>query len=95
MRCWTTFRRRRTDYLANPRFWAAFVIAGDGAVNPSDVAPVDTPNGDVIALEWEHLTPGIADLDLLDAARSSQGEVYGVGMEHPPSGEKTAGSYLR
>ena len=84
----------KKDYLANPRFWAAFIIAGDGAVNPSNVAPENTTNGDVIALDWEHLTPGTGDLDLLDAARSSQGEVYGAGMEHPPSGEKTAGSYL-
>jgi CHAT domain-containing protein len=27
------------DYLANPRFWGAFIIAGDGAVNPLDTAP--------------------------------------------------------
>ena len=80
-----------TDWLANPRFWAAYVIAGDGAVNPSDFTPAADSN--VIAQNFEHLLPA-ADLDLLDAVRTPQGQIYGVGMEHPPVGEKTAGSYL-
>ena len=80
-----------TDWLANPRFWAAYVIAGDGAVNPSDFTPAADSN--VIARNFEHLLPA-ADLDLLDAVRTPQGQIYGVGMEHPPVGEKTAGSYL-
>ena len=84
----------KEDYLANPRFWAAFIIAGDGAVNPTNIAPQNTPESDVIALDWEHIEPGTGDLALIDAARSSQGEVYGVGKEEPPSGEKDPGSYL-
>ena len=51
----------KEDYLANPRFWAAFVIAGDGAVRPLDSVDV-TPGADGgIDLEWERLTPSASN----------------------------------
>jgi hypothetical protein len=81
-----------TDWLANPRFWAAYVIAGDGAVNPSDFTPA--ADSDVITRNIEHLLPEAADQDLLDAVRTPQNQIYAVGMEQPPIGEKTAGSYI-
>ena len=81
-----------SDFKANPRFWAAFMIAGDGAVNPSDVA--GSSNARVITKNFERLMPGAADLELLGAAKAPGEEVYALGIEHPPPGERIGGSYL-
>jgi CHAT domain-containing protein len=83
----------RRDYQAHPRFWAPFIVAGDGAVRPLDLAQDGAATG-LVSREWEHLTPSQEDLDFVGAARTPEGGLYAIGMEHPPSGEKRAGSYL-
>ena len=83
------------DYLANPRFWGAFIIAGDGAVNPLDTAPQQEKDNNGIALEAESLTPGASDSEFLSMSPTTNGSIiYAAGMERPPSNEKRAGSYL-
>jgi CHAT domain-containing protein len=82
----------KEDYLANPRFWAAFIIAGDGAVRPLDGAAESPEVNNAINLEWEHLTDG-ADAEIRSIARSPD-SLYIMGMERPPPNEKRAGSYL-
>ena len=44
----------KEDYLANPRFWGAFIIAGDGAVRPLEGADENEVRHHVINLESEH-----------------------------------------
>src|SRR5262249_50328725 len=82
----------KEDYLANPRFWAAFIIAGDGAVRPLDAAAKSPEVNNAINLEWEHLTDG-ADAEIRSIARVSD-SLYSMGMERPPPNEKRSGSYL-
>ena len=86
----------REDYLANPQFWGAFIIAGDGAVGPldgDDVAASRRSEG--ITTVWDHFAPESSDADLLGVARSTDDNSFlGVGIERPPAGEKRAGSYL-
>jgi CHAT domain-containing protein len=84
----------KEDYLANPRFWAAFIIAGDGAVRPLDGAEGAEVNN-VINLEWEHVA-NAADADILSIAKYPQkNSFYSMGIEKPPPTEKRAGSYLQ
>jgi CHAT domain-containing protein len=83
-----------SDYMANPRFWAPFMIAGDGSVNPLDQGPGDIASGDSIKVEWEHTT-GQAESDFTGLARSAaDGSFYTIGMTIPPQGQKRSGSYI-
>ena len=83
------------DYLANPRFWGAFIIAGDGAVKPLDTAPQQEEKNNGIDLESESLTPGASDSEFLSITSASHGSIiYAAGIERPPPNERRAGSYL-
>jgi CHAT domain len=82
------------DYLAHPRFWAAFVIAGDGAVQPLDAKKAsDSDRHDYIRIEQEHVTSNAQDVEFLSLAKVGR-SIFALGMQKPPAGEKRAGSYL-
>jgi CHAT domain-containing protein len=83
-----------SDYLANPRFWAPFMIAGDGAVGPLDQDPADIAADDSIRVEWDHTT-GEAEADILGLAKSAaDGSFYTIGIAMPPPGQKRSGTYI-
>ena len=83
------------DYLANPRFWGAFIIAGDGAVNPLDEISGEGGRKGGIDLESESLTPDANDSEFLSLTSAATGSmIYAAGIERPPPNEKRAGSYL-
>ena len=85
----------KEDYLAHPRFWAAFVIAGDGSLNPLDRSAGTDTDHDAIQSEWEYVMEGPTDSELGGLAKSVDGNsFYTTGMEKPPLGEKRYGSYL-
>jgi CHAT domain-containing protein len=82
------------DYRAHPRFWASYIIAGDGAVNPLSGGS-DFKNGDGVQMDWENVSQRPEDAELDAITQSDFGEVnYALGMELPPPGEKRAGSYI-
>jgi CHAT domain-containing protein len=82
------------DYLAHPRFWAAFVIAGDGAVHPLDGKQAsESDRHDFIRIEQEHMTSKAQEIELLSLAEVGP-SIFALGMQKPPAGEKRAGSYL-
>jgi hypothetical protein len=82
------------DYLANPRFWGAFIVAGDGAVRPLDGIAESASLNDAIGLEWERQTPEPTDLQIFGIARSRAETFYSNGIEGPLPNEKVGGSYL-
>ena len=83
----------KEDHLAHPRFWAAFMIAGDGAVKPLDGAAAIDDDPGPIKLEWEHVTPDAADAGFVGLVKSAR-SLYAIGMQRPPVGDKAAGSYF-
>jgi hypothetical protein len=84
----------KEDYLANPRFWAAFIIAGDGAVRPLDEAAESAEANNSINLEWEHVTSA-AHSEILSIVKNPQrNSFYSMGIEKTPN-EDRAGSYLQ
>jgi hypothetical protein len=85
----------KEDYLANPRFWGAFIIAGDGAIRPLDGISDNDASHDAIHLDWEQVTQDSSDDEFVGLTKSSSGNaVYALGLEKPPAGEKRAGSYI-
>ena len=84
----------KEDYLANPRFWGAFIIAGDGAVRPLEGIAENASLDDAIGLEWERQTPEPTDFEIFGIARSRAETFYSIGIEKPPLNEEPAGSYL-
>jgi CHAT domain-containing protein len=85
----------REDYLAHPRFWGAFIIAGDGAVRPLDGAPVNDAIDKAIDLEWEHFTREPADSSITSITKKTyNNSFYSIGIEKPLPNEKRAGSYF-
>jgi hypothetical protein len=83
----------KEDYLAHPRFWAAFIIAGDGAVSPlAQTETIPLPN-DPIDVEWQHLRQDDRDTEMIGLARTASA-TYALGAARPPAGEKRGGSYL-
>lgn len=83
----------KEDYLAHPRFWAAFIIAGDGAVRPLDGAAANDDDGNSIKLDWQHLPSSPADAEFTGIAAVYK-SAFAIGMQKPPAGEKRAGSYV-
>lgn len=81
------------DYLANPRFWAPFMIAGDGAVRPetADASVADTH--DAIKLDGEAAARGDEQSEIHGLTKVGPA-VFALGVLQPPAGEKRAGSYL-
>ena len=85
----------KEDYLANPRFWGAFIIAGDGAIRPLDGTSGKDASHDAIHLDWERVTQDSSDAEFVGLAKSSNpNSWYALGIENPPAGEKRAGSYI-
>jgi CHAT domain-containing protein len=82
------------DYLAHPRFWAGFVIAGDGAVHPLDGEQTsENDRHDYIRIEQEYLTSNAQEVEFLSIAEVGR-SIFALGMQKPPPGERRAGSYL-
>jgi CHAT domain-containing protein len=82
------------DYLAHPRFWAPFIIAGDGAVGPLDGAKAsDDDRHDLVRLESEGVSSNVQEVEFLGIAKNGN-SIFTLGMLKPPEGEKRAGSYL-
>jgi CHAT domain-containing protein len=85
----------KEDYLANPRFWGAFIIAGDGAVRPLDGISSNAIINDAINVEWEHMTDERGDAEIYSVTKNAlEGSLYSIGLERPPPNEKRAGSYF-
>jgi CHAT domain-containing protein len=81
------------DYLAHPRFWASYLIAGDGDVRPLDFAERENP--ETVHTEWEHFAPpNSRDFEFMSVARATDGSFYALGIQAPPPGERVAGSYI-
>jgi hypothetical protein len=87
--------RAKEDYLAHPRFWAAFVIAGDGALSPLDGNAGDNNDHTAIQWEWDRVMEDSTDAAIYNLAKSHHGEsFYTIGLEKPPPDEKRAGYYF-
>lgn len=85
----------KDDYLAHPRFWAAYIIAGDGAVNPLSGSPHTDDAGKNIQVDWENLSLSPEDAEVMDVSGVMFGGAnYAIGIKSPPPGEKRAGSYV-
>jgi CHAT domain-containing protein len=85
----------REDYLAHPRFWASYVIAGDGAVSPRDGASEDGKDRRPIELTWDYAFPSPEKLDVMGLTQAAdQTTGFAIGIEAPAAGEKRAGSYI-
>jgi CHAT domain-containing protein len=86
----------KEDYLAHPRFWAAFIIAGDGAVRPLDGVVIKENGSDTVRLQSEHTAASDSlDLEFRGLARADSGSgFYAVGRQKPSEKEKRFGSYL-
>ena len=79
----------RHDYLAHPRFWAAFLVAGDGEAR--GISSESAGRASVTSQEW---TSSREDLrEIMDFAEVSKGEFLGVGMYHPKA-SPAASTYL-
>lgn len=83
----------KEDYLANPYFWAAFIIAGDGAVRPLDGSAATDGTRNPIKLNWNYLSSNPADSEFMGLAKGLQ-STFAIGLQMPPAGEKRAGSYF-
>jgi CHAT domain-containing protein len=83
----------KEDYLAHPRFWAAFMIAGDGAVKPAGGTAAVGDDHRLIKLEWEHVNPNSADAEFMGLATNAR-SLYAMGIQSPPAGGRRAGSYF-
>jgi CHAT domain-containing protein len=84
------------DYLAHPYFWAAFIVAGDGAVALLDgiTGSVGPATGGMIQLEREEVRQDLRDLQFTDLAKvPRQRSFYATGIRMPRAGEKRGGSY--
>ena len=83
------------DYLAHPRFWAAFAIAGDGAIRPLDGRSPASRDLDAVAVKSERLTPDEAQSEFAGIAKiPATGMIYAVGRLKPAPGRRFWGSYL-
>jgi hypothetical protein len=83
----------KEDYLAHPRFWGAFVIGGDGAVQPlssSNTSETTTPK---VVLEWEHIFKERVEDEFVGLAKGPK-SVTAIGVHRPEPGGRRAGRYL-
>jgi CHAT domain-containing protein len=84
----------KQDFLAHPRFWAGYIVAGDGAVNPLSGNPATAGNRD-IHVAWEDLAQRIEQAEVMDITETRPGAVnYAIGVELPLPGGRRAGSYV-
>jgi CHAT domain-containing protein len=82
------------DYMAHPRFWAAFIIAGDGSIAPLGQNPsrASVIRGK-IQIDREVTLEQREQADLIDLTQTQNQTNYAIGMARPPTGEKRFGSY--
>ncbi len=82
------------DYMAHPRFWAAFIIAGDGSIAPLGHAPSRASySGRKILIDGEVTLEQREQGELLDLTQTQNQTNYSIGVARPPVGEKRFGSY--
>jgi hypothetical protein len=85
----------KEDYRAHPRFWAAFSIAGDGAIKPLDGGAVGDRGGETVSVISDHLTRDASQLSFTGVVKlSDTGAIYAVGGLKPAAGTQYSGSYL-
>jgi CHAT domain-containing protein len=85
----------KEDYLGHPRFWAAFTIAGDGAIKPLDGRTLDDGGGETVSVKDQRLIPDASELEFAGVAKlPTTGTIYAVGRLKPAAGTQFAGSYL-
>jgi CHAT domain-containing protein len=84
---------RTEDYMAHPRFWAAFIIAGDGNVAAIGADPQISNRK--IRVERESTLEQSEQGEFLDLSVARHETNYSIGMALPSrGGEKRAGSYI-
>jgi CHAT domain-containing protein len=82
------------DYLAHPRFWAAFIIAGDGSVAPlGRNANREKISANKVRIDREVTLDLSEQADLIDLTDTQSQTNFALGMARPPAGEKRFGSY--
>jgi hypothetical protein len=85
----------REDYRAHPRFWAAFSIAGDGAIKPLDGRANADLGEKAVRVKSDRLTFDASQQEFLGVAKfPTTGTIYAVGRLKPAAGTDFAGSYL-
>ena len=85
----------KEDYRAHPRFWAAFSIAGDGAIKPLDGRAVGDRSGETVRVISDHLTRDASQLGFAGVVKlSDTGAIYAVGRLKPAAGTQYSDSYL-
>jgi CHAT domain-containing protein len=81
------------DYTAHPRFWAAFIVAGDGKVAALGSARQESA-GNKIRVQHEALLQENEQAELSYITATNKQTNHSIGMAMPPTGEKRAGSYI-
>jgi hypothetical protein len=85
----------KDDYRAHPRFWAAFTIAGDGAIKPLDGRAANDIGKKALRVENNQLTADASQQEFQGVAKlPANGSIYAVGRLKPAPGSQFAGSYL-
>jgi CHAT domain-containing protein len=85
----------KQDFLAHPRFWAGYIIAGDGAVNPLGRNQTVGAEHKDIKVAWEDLAQRAEQAEVMDITGTGLRNVnYAIGVELPPPGGRRAGSYV-
>jgi CHAT domain-containing protein len=82
---------RKEDFLAHPRFWASYLIAGDGAISPTNTA---SKSNEDIQLVWEDISNDPKRAEFLGLAIDDSGVALASGMQMPPDGRQHVGSYI-
>jgi CHAT domain-containing protein len=80
------------DYMAHPRFWAAFIIAGDGSV-AALAGDLQQNGGNKIHIDHQTTFDAREQSELIDLTETKTEINYATGIAKPPQGEKRAGSY--
>jgi hypothetical protein len=85
----------KEDFRAHPRFWAAFTIAGDGAIRPLEGRAPDAHGAGAVFLKSERLSPDDSKLEFAGIAKlPTTGTIFAVGRLKPAAATHYSGSYL-
>jgi hypothetical protein len=85
----------KDDYRAHPRFWAAFTIAGDGAIKPLDGGAANDIGKKAVRVENNQLTPDASQQEFQGVVKlPANGSIYALGRLKPTAGSQFPGSYL-
>jgi CHAT domain-containing protein len=82
----------KEDYMAHPRFWAAFIIAGDGSV-AALADDLQQKSSNKIHIDHQTTFEPREQSELIDLTETKSKMNYAAGLAKPPPGEKRAGSY--